>query len=1760
MKRKSLHFIKQSKILFLLLYAFSFNQIASAQCGGGQTQVIYDGFESGWGNWNDGGTYCTLFTNSSFSNTGSRCVYIRDNTGSSLLTSDVLDLTSYSSVDINFSFRFYSMETGEYFSLQVSTNGGSSYTTLQSYARGGTYTNGPYYDISYTYNGPITNNMRFRLRSYAPSGNDYTLIDDIYICGEAAAPNTNPTPSNDNATSYTNAISIDVLANDTDPEGDNLSISSVGAPNNGGSASVIGNQISYQPANGFTGVETFTYQVCDDGSPSLCATASVSVNVIANTAPTANADNATTDLSTPININVLSNDSDPNPGQQIVLSSITVAPSSGGTATINNNGTAGNPADDYIVYTPSGAFVGTETFMYQVCDNGNPNACAVAVVNVNVTTCADGSTAEASPNWSYGSQWKYFDSRVDLGTAWTATNYNDDCWDFGNGSFGFGDARTTVLTNNGGPTYYFRKEFNVADVSAINYLLLNLRRDDGAAVYINGTEVFRSNLPNGSINFNTLASSGVGGSDETASNPIIVSTQHLVNGTNVIAVEVHQTALNNGDLTFDLNMRADMVDHSGDYFVRQDQYWNYNDNNIDLGTSWRNSAYTETSNEWESANAELGYGNAGVNSTIDGGPLTNRYPTYYFRHYFTAANIAAYDSLKIRLLRDDGAIVYINGVEVFRSAMPSGAVNHNTLASETASGSEETTFYEKTVLANMVVNGPNVIAVEVHQRSATSSDVSFNLELLKIAGDPTTYVGGRNTVTGRVFLDSDISKNYSANDIALGAVEVCSYYDVNNNGEIDTRIDPQLFGFLSNPDGTYEVETYLAEVRAAMSMVSSTNDDAIQDGLTGGVSLGKTKHKSIIPAFPSTLLIDSLSTWRYWDNGSVGDPNWNQPGYNDSGWSSGAGDFGFGDPGINTTLTSGNTTYYFRKSINAPAGANNWNLGRIKLKRDDGVVIYVNGTEVSRFNMPEGTILYSTLGNTTISGSEEDIYYDMSFTGNYFNAGNNVIAVEVHQASVGSSDLRFDMRLSAEQSVIADCGLRFNNVQVPQGAQIVDAFIRMTSATTSEEIFSINVFGEATDNATVFSSTPNNISSRTKTTATSIWSNTDATIDGFKFKLDNLRSIVKEITERPGWAAGNSMAFILNGFEKEIYTFDAGNSPELVIAYVDGSATTANYLVGIASEDLPEQHHYTSDPSPAITVNNTVTTYPNNDIAYIGSTVMCFASSDDSYDDLHIINRFSGKNKAIGNFGGNTEIEAIALSANADSLFAADGGAFGLINMNTGAFTPYGNTIGTGNGPLGPITFSDIDGLAYDLYRDILWASHRRSGSGQYDVILVIDPVTGLFVPGMFSGDDYIVAQGGGLEPDLDDIAVNPNTGNLFAMNNNNGAVTNLAEIDITTGTPTVINNTGLNDMEGQGFHNDGLFYSTSGREGVPDNAFYEVDTSNSQLNLIGYFGSAGDFEGCDCKTGPAINMIDGYVFWDVNIDSVYNWTDTIQSGVNVYLYLDADTSGDVTERRAPDPLLQTQVSDENGYFAFTVTQPGIYIVAVEQDDIPGTAVFTTVVVHDARFRVNGNVDLNNNFGFIPPSALLPVELISFTGENKGAENHLNWITATEVNNDYFEVQRSKDALNFETIGQVEGNGTVSTESNYSFIDEDPFTGTNFYRLKQVDFDGTTDFSEIISLDVAASNDIAKNNLELWPNPATDLIKIGGLKSIESSEEVTLVIFDMQGIERYRTTFLAKEADQIEIVIAEFESGMYFAELRSTNNGLIESIDFVKQN
>lgn len=122
------------------------------------------------------------------------------------------------------------------------------------------------------------------------------------------------------------------------------------------------------------------------------------------------------------------------------------------------------------------------------------------------------------------------------------------------------------------------------------------------------------------------------------------------------------------------------------------------------------------------------------------------------------------------------------------------------------------------------------------------------------------------------------------------------------------------------------------------------------------------------------------------------------------------------------------------------------------------------------------------------------------------------------------------------------------------------------------------------------------------------------------------------------------------------------------------------------------------------------------------------------------------------------------------------------------------------------------------------------------------------------------------------------------------------------------------------------------------------------------------------------------------------------------------------------------------------------------------------------------NIRVDN--AILTGDAILPVSLIDFIGKNGSNDILLSWSTATEKNNDYMAIERSVDGNNFSEIGRVKGAGSSLERIDYSFIDRFPYAGTNYYRLRQVDYDGTSTYHKVIAVEYTG---VSENSLRFIP-------------------------------------------------------------------------------
>ena len=168
--------------------------------------------------------------------------------------------------------------------------------------------------------------------------------------------------------------------------------------------------------------------------------------------------------------------------------------------------------------------------------------------------------------------------------------------------------------------------------------------------------------------------------------------------------------------------------HETTALIEKGSTWKYLDKGAEPAGDWVEAGFDDSA--WQEGPAQLGYGDGDEQTIVDYGPdENNKYITTYFRHTFNLEDTSGIKEINLELLRDDGAIVYLNGAEVIRSNMPEGEVSYHTYASHYIDGAGESSFHRFTPDPGHLIPGDNILAVEIHQSYFTSSDISFDLGL-----------------------------------------------------------------------------------------------------------------------------------------------------------------------------------------------------------------------------------------------------------------------------------------------------------------------------------------------------------------------------------------------------------------------------------------------------------------------------------------------------------------------------------------------------------------------------------------------------------------------------------------------------------------------------------------------------------------------------------------------------------------------------------------------------------------------------------------------------------------------------------------------------------------------------------------------------------------------------------------------------------------------------------------------------------------------
>jgi len=231
--------------------------------------------------------------------------------------------------------------------------------------------------------------------------------------------------------------------------------------------------------------------------------------------------------------------------------------------------------------------------------------------------------------------------------------------------------------------------------------------------------------PDGTVKVEFFVNGAKLGEDITA--PFTIPWTNVPGGAHMIhAVAIDDSGLKRTSATAGINVLPGYT--SNLTLIATGAVWKYHDQGADLSNVWATIAYDD--NGWSNGPAQLGYGDGDERTPVGYGPDAGaKYITTYFRRAFTLTDPSSFTAMNLRVLRDDGVVVYLNGSEVYRNNMPSGSIGYQTTASTNVEGTAESSFHSLAINPGFLVFGANVVAVEIHQVNGSSDDISFDFEL-----------------------------------------------------------------------------------------------------------------------------------------------------------------------------------------------------------------------------------------------------------------------------------------------------------------------------------------------------------------------------------------------------------------------------------------------------------------------------------------------------------------------------------------------------------------------------------------------------------------------------------------------------------------------------------------------------------------------------------------------------------------------------------------------------------------------------------------------------------------------------------------------------------------------------------------------------------------------------------------------------------------------------------------------------------------------
>ncbi len=695
-------------------------------------------------------------------------------------------------------------------------------------------------------------------------------------------------------------------------------------------------------------------------------------------------------------------------------------------------------------------------------------------------------------------------------------------------------------------------------------------------------------------------------------------------------------------------------------------------------------------------------------------------------------------------------------------------------------------------------------------------------------------------------------------------------------------------------------------------------------------------------------------------------------------------------------------------------------------------------------------------------------------------------------------------------------GLRFENLNIPQGAVIMDAYIQFTvDEPTNINPRKLDIYAEDNDYPFSFQEDDFNISSRPKTSATVSWYPDFWNIDGESGpdqKTVQIRSVIQEVVNRSGFTMNSPIVIIIEGIGKRVAeSFDgnAGDAPELCIEFSncpdsdgDGTCDANDICAGLEPGDPCD------DGNPA-TYNDLI----QGDCSCAGTFFDCPSIPGDIGDPCN--------DNDVGTY--NDVITAgCACQGTQYDCYPAP--------LDIGD-SCNDNDVGTYNDVID--SNCECHGTQYDCYPspndigDPCNDGDPGTHDDEYNASCVCAGIP--YDCPILQKDFGEPCDDGDANTNNDEIASNctcagiPNgTGTLTSATISSGD--NDAEEEVLSGDVS----TGSSDLE--------LIYDS------PDDQIVGLRFTNLNIPQGMYimsamiqFTSDGSTQNIDpCRL-------------DIYGEDINNSPDFTNGNGNNNISSRAKTTAKADW--SPD---QWNADLERGVQQRTVNIASVIQEIVNRPGYSSSSAISLLIEGTGKrkaFSYNGNsaqaATLTVIYDLTGP---LPIELLDISAKTQRDAIRVDWSTASETNNDYFTIERSFDGRDFQAIGTVPGKGTTTDLSVYTFLDKNPERGINYYRVKQTDFDSQYSYSRVVNAKFEG-----ENYFQIFPTIVEDYLTIH--RSTENNLESTIIIHDITG-RSFKTSVIENDEFEKELLLENFIPGVYFISIY--NNESVETYKIIK--